>query len=902
MDKKWKKLPLAAAISAIVAAPVWADTNELSVKAESTQISADNYIDVKYGEIGEVPNNTNVLNNSVIGDYSFYNSEGVIHASSAAGFYNQGSNQVAIGVDQNEEEGVASTVTVASTVFQGSDGDNISSSLDGAGAGDNTASISGNAFSGAKGIVGSNSTSGIANLQTNSVALANAEFASGLDMDATSTQKVGGLDRNNEADAEGNTITNAGVDNVATIDSSLSGVTGVTGINVSSGSANQQSNSVSLANYKDLNSNDPSSLGNQTYNDSPAILGNSGNIKTSKTATVTISATGNQSISDNQVIVDDSVPGIQENTANISSSFSAATGIVGMNVSAGEANAQSNNVALAHLDANGNIAVKVDATSEQSITSNSVSHKISTSPTADNVNNNIASVTSSFSGSTTGIVGVNTSAGQTNAQTNNISIAAKKGNINDMEVTTTALAKSLQTASDSYVTQVNSVNGSSKQHAVVNTASIDSSFNNVSGNAGVNVASGQSNMQANNMVLTNRSISVSGNDTPTAGTIDIDELDGTIALNDQKIVGGEIGAGANEESENIAGIDKSFHGTTGVVGVNVTAGQSNLQSNNVAITKGEPTDVNDTTVTAAVSRQQIDNVDVTLADGFENGAGLTSSFNSGTNGIIGVNVSAGQANVQSNNASISTSGAGGNSFALAGNAQVIGAELNSDGTITGAANSMNVIQSTFESNGSITNSFDGAKGIMGVNVAAGQLNAQANNVAVAVSSATDATTGAHNVQTSLINEVQYSAEGTYTATIGPGAFVGAKGVIGSNVAVGVANGQSNNVAIQVNEAYVNGPVTAASAQGNFANGKQGVSVGNVDLAEFGPVVANAQLSAFSVADDSADDFSSTIQTVGNTSSISGNAFQNAKGIIGVNVATGMGNLQSNNVTLIASNN
>lgn len=61
MDKKWKKLPLAAAISAIVAAPVWADTNELSFKAESTQISADNYIDVKYGEIGEVPNNTNAV-------------------------------------------------------------------------------------------------------------------------------------------------------------------------------------------------------------------------------------------------------------------------------------------------------------------------------------------------------------------------------------------------------------------------------------------------------------------------------------------------------------------------------------------------------------------------------------------------------------------------------------------------------------------------------------------------------------------------------------------------------------------------------------------------------------------------------------------------------------------------
>lgn len=1280
MDKKWKKVPLAAAISAIVAAPVWADT--LDVKAQSVQLSSDNYVDVDY----TLEDAGNILNQSVIGGSAFGGAAGVIHSNVAAGFFNQASNQAAMGVDEDEDNTLAKTsVSAAST--QGSDGENIISENDEAGDGDNTAKILGGAFAEATGIVGTNVVSGTANLQTNNVAMANATTTEELRVTASSTQKVGGLARSG-ADSEGNEIRNRGIDNVATVSSALN-VTGVVGANVASGSANQQANSVALAKYTSISAADPTNLGATPSAIGTTFAPDADKVTAQKT---TVTARANQTVDSNTIGINGSPIGAQDNSATISGTSNSAKGIVGINVAAGEANAQSNNVALANIKLSDvSDSVSATANSTQNIASNNIWHRKNGDGDTDDLNNdgdneamisgsgagfrgiaganvsagqanaqsnnvsvalvdpdgqgpldtvevaatsvqtvenntlqqgtqgqainaasisrsfsgangviganaaagqfnaqsnqvalsnvegwindqfndgisaestqmvsgntltsktdgeetltasstatltgdsfnevtgivganiaagqmnaqannvalsnvegdadsssalaqstqtvslntsspleedtldadrssaasikgnfssnvkgvvgvnvgagqanaqannvaltqyvevegdgsgsvtgfdgditvtasstqtvgdtniqqagasgyidNDASITSSFTGGASGVVGVNVAAGQSNAQANNVAIvayagdkannfvAAKASSIQNTTNNAVTVAKTVdeESVSDeiwpidndaainnsfttkkvSGVTQVSvasgqnnaqanntaisaikagtSAGGKSATHAssvqnlvnndvtsdvtddlnanafaVSNNAQISGSFSEVSGIAGVNVASGQANAQANNVVLSN---SGARGYTPISDAVSLTTLSsepstiGTLASNKQEIDGGQIDlSGVNSEAENRATVANSFAKSTGIVGANVAAGQSNAQSNNVAFNADtDPLDNSGTAVTAAVSLQEFDEVNATLGAGFDNQAELTGSFNSGTDGIVGVNVAAGQANAQTNNVAVSASGESTASVALAGNAQIIGAQLNTDNSDdNGTSNSMLVVNNSFDNSAVLTNSFNGAKGILGVNIASGQLNGQANNVAVALSESSDSLTGTLNVQVGVINEVQYTAQGSYTATLGSGAFEGAKGVIGTNVAVGVANGQSNNVALQVSSVDSQGSVVAASAQGNFANGMQGDESGALDMTDFDSLsVENAQLAHFAVNDSGSSN--SSIQSVGNTSTLSGNAFSGAKGIIGVNIATGMGNLQSNNVTLIAKN-
>lgn len=1288
MEKQWNKVPLAVIIGAILAAPAYAD--DFEVKAGNVQLSADNVLDVEFNDP-----DTNTLNSSVINGSAFDGAIGVVHTNVAAGFFNQGSNQAAMGARGAVDD--PSAVSVDAKSAQGSDGENIIGRLDIGGDGDSTSEITGGAFAGAQGIIGANATSGIANLQSNNVAMGNAEDADGLDVTALTNQQLGGLERDG-ADAEGNVIDNVGIDNVAKIDSAFGSASGVTGVNVSAGTVNQQANSVALANYVDVNAEDP------TNDSSPVSLGATPNalpassnnqqpiVGTTETPTTVVKAQGTQSVTLNTIDIDGEPIESQDNSADLTNSFGSAGGIVGVNIVAGDGNAQSNSVALAKvaLGSQGEDSISVQASGNQSVTENKVTHvnngndpqnnigdngahitssgtgasgiiganvgagqanaqtnnvavalaepngngpidtlataarstqsvmgnsmtqkdgsandgslgqsindasisgsfngasgiigtnaaagqfnaqsnqvalshvdgwintqggdtdsmgvvnasssqtvyansltgideadylanstaqltnsfdstaqgivganiaagqanaqsnnvavsnvtgdadqsellaesdqslSMNSSPDSDSVNvdrnstsslsstfssgvsgvigvniasgqanaqsNNVAlaqyaqqdqgnalestaksaqtvggensqlasatgtidndaSISDSFSGDVSGIVGVNIAAGQANAQANNVALAAYSAG--EAQDTVSATASSSQTTQNNSVgvdsvvvpdpapseptwpidndasitgsfsnvsgvvganvaagqsnAQANNAaiavrteddgNGagnalaSSTQHvvnnsvtsdnasgsdpvaayAVSNNALINPSFSSVSGIAGVNVAAGQANVQANNVAMTNSAVGMAsvGDSDLTADTAKISSssLSGTVALNSQEIDGSQIelaGDGIIDDStpaENEASISGSFGATTGIAGVNVAAGQSNAQSNNVAISADtSPVSLSGTTVTAAVSLQEFDQVDATLGAGFENAAELTDSFNSNTNGIAGVNVVAGQANAQTNNVALSSS-ASDSSAALAGNAQIIGAQLNSAGTgNTGTAHSMLVINNSFDNTADLTSSFNGAKGILGVNIASGQLNGQANNVAVAVSDASVVNAGALNVQASVINEVQYQAAGAYTATLGNGVFDGAQGIIGTNVAVGVANGQSNNVSLQVTGTNATGTVLAANVQGNFANGVQGTSGGQVDLAAFDDVsVENAQLATFAVANN-ADTSDSIIQSVGNYSNVNG-GYNGAKGIIGVNVATGMGNLQSNNVTLVAA--
>lgn len=82
----------------------------------------------------------------------------------------------------------------------------------------------------------------------------------------------------------------------------------------------------------------------------------------------------------------------------------------------------------------------------------------------------------------------------------------------------------------------------------------------------------------------------------------------------------------------------------------------------------------------------------------------------------------------------------------------------------------------------------GASGNAGVNIAAGALNAQANQIALVSSPAADLNTLQDAHATASVN-------GSSTATLGAGALAHVSGNIGVNIVSGVGNVQSNALVI-----------------------------------------------------------------------------------------------------------
>lgn len=837
----------------------------VSVVASSTQSVTSNTLTQKQDDsLGQVTNNATINNGS------FSDSQGIVGANAAAGQFNAQSNQVSVASVAgwiDSQSGTSGVVKANSE--QTVSGNAMATEGVGNYEATSNATLTGDALDNITGITGANIAAGQGNAQTNNVAMSSAYGdVDSSEVVAESTQNVTQSDISPDSESD---LTSS-----ATISSNFSSdVSGIMGVNVASGQSNVQSNNVALASYNDQNESTADAL--------------------------QVEATSQQAVTSNDVFA--SGNGYIDNDASIDGSFNGgASGVVGVNVTSGQANAASNNVALGLYASNpqdnsqGDL-IKAKASSDQSVVGNT--NRIAQGSEAPI--SNTASITNSFTNGASGVVGVNNAAGQGNAQANNVAIALDESSDDG------AGAGSVIAASNQDVISNNTISDIQEGIAVSNQATLDGSLTSVSGVVGVNLSSGQTNAQANNVAISNGS--GGGETNPFSKQDGIDttsSFSGVLAASIQEIDGSDVTLGASDTvSENVATLTGSFDNASGVIGANVTAGQANAQSNNVAMAAdGQSGSQDGTLAAAAVSLQEFDEVDVSLGSGFENSATLTESFNNGTKGIVGANVSSGQANAQTNNVALSSND-GQPSVAVAGSAQVIGAQLNGSGTgNTGTNNPMTVTNELFASEATLSNSFEDAKGILGVNIASGQLNAQANNVAASVTG-TDAgaPTGAINVQAAVINEVNYNATGAYTAVLGENAFNGASGVIGTNMAVGVANGQSNNVAMQIADGNTSGPAVAANIQGSFANGAATrTTTGAVDvdgMAEFaGLAVESVQLSKFAVSDNGTGS-NSDLVSVGNTATIK-NSYNGAKGVIGVNVASGLGNLQSNNVTLVAS--
>ncbi len=259
--------------------------------------------------------------------------------------------------------------------------------------------------------------------------------------------------------------------------------------------------------------------------------------------------------------------------------------------------------------------------------------------------------------------------------------------------------------------------------------------------------------------------------------------------------------------------------------------------------------------------------------------------------------------------------------------------------------------------------FQNAAGNIGVNVAAGDNNAQANSAALAAIDAEFAFgSGDAEIfsnQTSMTNYTSNYAS-TNTAGIGGDAFAGASGNIGVNVASGNNNVQANNMAASVyngrlgeasvsNNQATGGNMTmntgvvedtyaqvqvslALDATGTYSGDSEMTSQyypeiwqdpdgvhdsgdetlwGHIDLDQSTPSGNNGEDETMTFHEEGELALAGTVtgnlpmiiqqvkQRSSNVARVNGNAFNGASGNIGVNVASGTGNLQANNLSLTA---
>lgn len=260
-----------------------------------------------------------------------------------------------------------------------------------------------------------------------------------------------------------------------------------------------------------------------------------------------------------------------------------------------------------------------------------------------------------------------------------------------------------------------------------------------------------------------------------------------------------------------------------------------------------------------------------------------------------------------------------------------------------------------ENDSHINGSFNNSSGNIGANVAAGDANVQGNSVALAAYDASFLTGGASERGSNGYYMGGGSADAEVfssqvaggnlttnmghqnTAGVGNGSFANASGNIGVNVTSGSGNVQANNMAATVaskaNMAVAtvdNGQATSGNATSNTSllatktvsyapvklalyahgtyegdghttkphhssdNDRGGIPTPSFGFEESGTLDLKGAVVGFMPIVNhytSRDNF--------NKASISGGAFKNASGNIGVNVASGTNNLQANNLALAA---
>ncbi len=313
-------------------------------------------------------------------------------------------------------------------------------------------------------------------------------------------------------------------------------------------------------------------------------------------------------------------------------------------------------------------------------------------------------------------------------------------------------------------------------------------------------------------------------------------------------------------------------------------------------------DLDSAAIAVIDNRQSISN-NVTGNSLVTNSASIADDVGAGASGNLGFNVVAGDNNAQDNAASLSAADAS-FSFGMA-DAEVF---VNQAGFGNTTMNS-----GVTNAAGLGGNAFGGASGNIGVNIASGNNNEQKNALAASVATSAMAQSSISSNQVSTGNTVSNAGfVQSYTDTV----QVGLSGrVAGGTLAVGAGTYRGTGNAYQMANYYLDTwsgdlPHPGGNATGHIDLDNQiqnatmnpnrpGVGGLGFDTRESG----TSQFVELGVADLYAS-LSGTVSTTRwvnvnatNTSALSGSAFSGASGNIGVNVASGTGNLQANSLAL-----
>lgn len=297
-----------------------------------------------------------------------------------------------------------------------------------------------------------------------------------------------------------------------------------------------------------------------------------------------------------------------------------------------------------------------------------------------------------------------------------------------------------------------------------------------------------------------------------------------------------------------------------------------------------------------------------------NSSSIGDSVGSSASGNIGMNVAAGDNNAQDNAAALSAIDA---SFAFgSSDAEVF---VNQAGFNNTTSNWGNTNDASISSD-----AFQNATGNIGVNVTSGNNNEQKNALSASVSTAAFAQS---SVSSNQISNNNYVTNAGYTQEVGSTIDVKLDGFITGS---GSYSGGSSGIAQQANNFYPDNwtndpalhqppslhPYGTLQGHSDFDGVAQGAVVNTINphVDSLGTPVGGFAFDTQSTDSGTVDfgindaglaaSLSGQVVTTTwitmpatNTASLSDNAFANASGNIGVNVASGTGNLQANSLAL-----
>lgn len=262
----------------------------------------------------------------------------------------------------------------------------------------------------------------------------------------------------------------------------------------------------------------------------------------------------------------------------------------------------------------------------------------------------------------------------------------------------------------------------------------------------------------------------------------------------------------------------------------------------------------------------------------DNDAQITDSAFENSSGNIGVNQASGDFNAQTNSAALASIDAG---FAFgSGDAEIFSTQV---GGFNGVMNTGSTNTATIDGA-----AFMNASGNIGVNIAAGNNNLQANNMAASAYSGALGEASVSNVQ-------QTGHNGTMNMSVVEDSVE----FININLALNAEGGYGGTSVLEPDyypEIW--------TGDGEHGTG-DGTLWGHIDFDGDGVTEGDTmtfeeegELDLAGTVSGSLPFFIQTVtQKTNNSTLLAGTAFQNASGNIGVNMASGTGNLQSNNLAL-----